>query len=278
MLDTTAARLKDLETVLRWEGIIDNARVRELLGVQPVWASRLLAQLVQITKKSAYRETSHSPLKLRPARPGQGAQKTQASADEYLKVLAASGELGLQVEDARQDLTQANPGIFVAVAQAVRTGNGLDVFYRSFTNPQGTQRVIFPHAIVRAPRRWHVRAWCESSNEFRDFNLGRIAQAALIENQSPKARAADRDWNTIVTVEVVAHPALTEQQQQMIAMEFYPRASARKLSIRRCLVGYTIQDLRIATDVNAQRPPEYQLCVVKPQKILPLFGPSGLLY
>src|SRR2546422_112722 len=50
-----ANRLPDLETILLWEGEIDNLRIRELFGVQPVWASRLLGELTKHMGRRAAR-------------------------------------------------------------------------------------------------------------------------------------------------------------------------------------------------------------------------------
>lgn len=39
---------------------------------------------------------------------------------------------------------------------------------------QSGERVIFPHALIHAGTRWHVRAWCTLRQGYRDFNLSRI--------------------------------------------------------------------------------------------------------
>lgn len=263
-------RIRDLETVLLWEGQIDNQRIREILGVQPVWASRLLAELAASMGRRAERGTSHSPLKLRKDRP----QPTNGSPDDYLRVLLGAGHPQEGLEDARMDLSVVEPRLFAAVAHAIRAQTGLEVLYRSMNRPQGTQRVIYPHALVRAPRRWHVRAWCADRQDFRDFTLGRIAQAQSTEEPAPRNRGIDRDWKTRVKIEIVAHPGLSADQRQMIGDEYYPGAQSKSLATRRCLVGYTLHDLSIAVDPRQQRPPEYQLCVLDPKKVLPLFRGS----
>jgi predicted DNA-binding transcriptional regulator YafY len=266
------ARLRDLKTVLIWEGQIDNPRVREILGVQAVWASRLIAELASECSSIAYRETSHSPLRIRPDTSLSG---QHSSANEYLRVLLASQVTQTGLEDCRKDLSVIDPTTFAMVASAIKNGTGLRVTYRSMSNPIGAPRTLYPHSIVRAPRRWHIRAWCETRKDFRDFNLGRIMNAEKVDQPAPVQRDDDKAWNTFVSFDVVPHPALSEQQRTMIADEYFPGASARKLKMRRCLIGYVIQDLNIATEITTQLPPQFQLCVANPKSILPLFPRDG---
>lgn len=134
-------------------------------------------------------------------------------------------------------------------------------------HPTGTDRLVFPHALVRVPRRWHMRAWCTERRDFRDFTLGRVANASLVESPAPARRSDDKDWNEITTVTIVAHPDLTAEQQSMIAAEYFPGASARQLSVRRCLVGYIVQDLRLATNPAKHKPPEFQLLVSNAERL-----------
>lgn len=265
-------RLSDLETVLLWEGEIDNLRIRELFGVQSVWASRLLAELTRHMGKRARRATAYAPLQLAPDVNGRGKRQ---SPDEYLRVVTGStGEIqgGALFEDARRDLSIVAPEVFSSVVKAMRTGAGLRLLYRSLNHPTGTKRVVFPHALVRVPRRWHMRAWCSERRDFRDFTLGRVASASLLEKKAPQGRSNDKDWNDIVSFSVVAHPELTPEQQSMIAAEYFPGASARNLKVRRCLAPYIIQDLRLATDAKKHTPPEYQLLVHDARKLRLLFA------
>ena len=53
----------------------------------------------------------------------------------------------------------------------------------------------------------------------------------------------------------------------MIAAEYFPGASARQLSVRRCLVGYIVQDLRLATNPAKHKPPEFQLLVSNAERL-----------
>jgi len=272
MATGTPERLSDLETVLLWEGEIDNLRIRELFGVQSVWASRLLAELTKHMGKRARRATAYAPLQLAPDANGRGKRQ---SPDEYLRVVTrttAETRSEALFEDARRDLSVVAPEVFSSVVKAMRIGVGLQLVYQSLNHPKGTERIVFPHALIRVPRRWHMRAWCSERKDFRDFTLGRVASAALTEKPAPQGRANDKDWNEVVSFNVVAHPELTPEQQAMIAAEYFPGASARNLKVRRCFAPYIIQDLRLATDPRKHAPPEYQLLVHDAHKLRLLFS------
>lgn len=274
MMDTAAAtRIEDLETVLVWEGELDNEGIREHLGVKAVWASRLLGALAKAMGRRAKRETPYAPLKFVSRA---GLQARHRSPDEYLRVLAGSKDPKRQrvVEDARLDLAAASPAVFSAVFQAISAGTGLQLVYRSMSAPAGTTRLVFPHALVRAPRRWHMRAWCTERQDFRDFTLGRVASVQSVKESAPYGRKDDGEWNAQLELELVAHPALSPEQQDMIAGENLGGAKSLRLKVRQCLAAYIIQDLRLSTDEHKQVPPEYQLLVSNTATLPQLFTRS----
>lgn len=266
------ARINDLESVLLWEGEIDNPRIRETLGVQPVWASRLLAELATRMGNLASRSTSHAPLRMRTDVDIAAVRSAPGSSpDDYLRIVSASAQTQTSVIDGRLDLSIVPSQLFATVNKAIRNGSGLKVSYRSMNNPVGMSRVIFPHVLVRTRQRWHVRAWCCERCEFRDFTLGRMGEVTPIDGDAPHGQRDDVDWSTMVPVQIAAHPALSPPQQRMIEGEYFLGKRTKTLTMRRCLVGYTIQDLNIAADVNTQQPPAYLMALLASDGVLPLF-------
>ncbi|MXP72880.1 WYL domain-containing protein [Pseudomonas aeruginosa] len=74
---------------------------------------------------------------------------------------------------------------FTACFSAVRRETGLRIVYRSMSTPTGSERIVYPHSLIRAPRRWHMRVWCEEKKSFRDFTLGRIATTEPLGTPAP---------------------------------------------------------------------------------------------
>lgn len=270
-------RLADLETILRWEGELDNARIRQFLGVKPVWASRLLAELIERLGALIKRPSKRGPIMW--ASPASRSTPRQ-SPDDYLK-LVSSAQGGTDallpcLHDARIDLTAVHPGVFSTVLKAARSSTGVKVVYRSMNHPEGVQRVVFPHAVVRAPRRWHMRAWCVERGDFRDFVLSRVQAAESVDMPLPAEAGPDRDsgWTRMVDLRIVPHPGLTEAQQNLIAAEMFPGARAKRLRVRRSLAMYVLQDLRVALDLKRDLPPEFQLALASPTDVSDLV-PEG---
>lgn len=265
------SHLSNLETVLTWEGAIDNERIRQLLDVKAVWASRLMGELTKRMGPRARRASAHAPLEFVDPR------ATRRSPDEYLKIVSSQQEphLGGVLEDARIDLSVISPQVFATLFRAVKQKTGVQVVYRSMSSPSGSERVIFPHAFVRAPRRWHVRAWCAHRKDFRDFTLGRMASAKLLNEPTANPQTSDAQWLHMLEFVIIAHPALSIPQQDMIAHEYFPGARAMRLRVRECLAAYAIQDLRLALDPVMHLPPEYQLLVSNAAKLPRLFTDKG---
>lgn len=253
-------RLRDMEVLLRWEGALDNSRLREVFGIQSVQASRLLAAFLAEFTDAVKRDTPYAPItatkSFRPRFAGN-------SFDEYLQLVQKLGvtHIDSTVEDLRLDLSPVLPALFAVITQACRKRMGLRIRYRSLVAPEGQDRLVYPHALVRAARRWHARAWCLQRQAFRDFALGRIAKATLDAGPAPDEALADKDWSELVKLVVQAHPGLSDGQARLLRDEYLGGEESRTLRVRRCMVGYTVQDLRIATEPARQKPPEYQLAL-----------------
>jgi hypothetical protein len=85
--------------------------------------------------------------------------------------------------------------------------------------------------------------------------------AKLLESPLEKQEYDDEAWMVNVRIRLVAHPDLTKDQEAVIRYEYFSNTSARVDTCRGALVNYYIQDVRAATDVTTQKPPEYQLAV-----------------
>jgi predicted DNA-binding transcriptional regulator YafY len=71
--------------------------------------------------------------------------------------------------------------------------------------------------LIRAGRRWHARAFCSTNRDFRDYALGRIENAKLLDPPSEQLDHDDKAWMTKVAVRLVAHPDLTPDYQLAVA-------------------------------------------------------------
>jgi predicted DNA-binding transcriptional regulator YafY len=207
-------------------------------------------------------------------------QEYSALLAKYLALIgipnAAPGSVhGCKVSSAFPDLSAPHPRIFAVLYDAIRTHHAVQITYRSMREPSPHKRIISPHNLIKAGRRWHVRAFCSTNQDFRDYSLGRIVDAKVLDMPSERLEKGDEAWMAKVSVRLVAHPNLTKEQEEVIRFEYFNSTAARVETCRGALVGYFIQDLRASIDIKNQRPPEYQLAVANVEEVIKWLFPMA---
>lgn len=244
-----------LATLLRWEGVVRPTRLGALLGMHRTHASRQIRKL---------RETSPRLLQYDHTEKGWIAGRwakfpENADLHAYLRILSDyENPPPPWLSDARLTFQDPEPRLFAVLRRACVESKGVDIHYASMTHPEGTRRRIYPHSLVQLGRRWHTRAWCETREEYRDFNLGRMWKPKLAPPRQ-ETLPHDTQWETRVSLEFGAHRALSAPQALLIRHEYFGGTMGRRVVVRGALVPYTLQDLRIAVDPDREKPPDYQL-------------------
>jgi len=281
--DTTQQRLSTLELLLLWEGALNRSRLANLLDLGDIRASQLILEfrtayprwLAWNSKSRSFHATHEAYVA------ANGDERTRGRAESLAKYLSLVG-LPYVASDAEgsspicvafPDLSTPAPQVFAMLSQAIRLKSAVEITYRSMGEPTAHQRTISPHHLVRAGRRWHVRAYCSKKQDFRDYALGRIANTIALTLPAEHSETDDAAWNTKVAVRLVAHPDLSREQEEVIRFEYFGNTSARVATCRGALVGYFVQDTRAATNVKQQRPPEYQLAVANIDEVSPWLFP-----
>jgi hypothetical protein len=142
------------------------------------------------------------------------------------------------------------------ILDAIRTRHCVEVRYQSLTNSRTRQ--IAPHALAFDGYRWHVRAWACDRDDFRDFVLTRIDKI----RPGPKADfdpADDLEWNTKVTLDLRAHPGLTEEQSLAIQRDYAMEGGKREIEVRLSMAYYFI--MRMNLDLTDLPPARAQICL-----------------
>lgn len=257
-------RLAILATLLKWEGELKNSRIQRLLGLTSVRASRLIAE---------YRETFPHTLKLDTQNKRWIPRKQVASHgaphfDNYLEQLKFRAEsVDNWLEDARATFLTPHPETVAVLRKACIEGLGLEINYRSMSHPDGQERKIYPHTVVRMNRRWHVRGWCGLREDYRDFNVGRIRSIKTSAEPRPSSLPDDDEWETKIDLRIGAHRHLDEGQARLVRDEYFEGAVARRLSVRAAIASYVLQDLQVATQIEIETPPRYQLELLNAEEV-----------
>lgn len=285
--ETIHKRQVILKLLLIWEGRLNRGRLMELFELGENWASVWIREfreqhpdwLSWDPKTRSFHATSAAYRAWRAADPRRH-QADSSSLSQYLALVglpyvATNGSLGRGVPLAAfPDLSTPSAQHFAILSEAIRTGRAVKLTYRSMQNPEPHPRVISPHNLIRAGRRWHVRAYCDTKQNFRDYALGRIVDAKLLKTSATRAEQDDEAWMARASVRLVAHPNLTHEQESLIRFEYFGNTSARVETCRGALVGYFIQDVRAAIDIEKQRPPDYQLAVANIEEVKQWLFPS----
>ena len=283
--DKPTPRLDTLHTLLRWEWRLNNARLRELMGISIVRASEWLKEFKDtypdLVKWDARTRSLSATKRVFSQRNGKAPPTAELneSLAKYLGLVGLSQSPNKIVTSsalwsAFPDLSAPNPAVFSALSEGIRTLRTVVITYRSMGNPAPHRRTLDPHSLVRAGRRWHVRAYSHESQGYRDYALGRIVKVDVLDQKSQFSAEQDEAWNTLVPVKLIAHPHLSPEQQDLIRFEYFNGTSGRIDTCRAALIGYFIHDIRAATDPDKQTPPDYQLAVSNIDEVGPWLFPA----
>ncbi|WP_242673548.1 WYL domain-containing protein [Aquitalea sp. USM4] len=127
-----------------------------------------------------------------------------------------------------------------AITRAIHAGKAIKADYLSLsTGP--SQRELVPLALADNGLRWHLRAYDRNKNAFQDYVLTRLCNVEMLESKSSEAEqlAADEQWQRIVDLELVPHPAI--QWQQAVAADYGMVDGRLRLKIRAALAGYALR-------------------------------------
>ncbi|MYF70269.1 MAG: WYL domain-containing protein [Proteobacteria bacterium] len=132
---------------------------------------------------------------------------------------------------------------------AIRDCDELMVSYQSMRRATPSTRWITPHALAFDGHRWHVRAWCQETREFRDFVISRIQQIET-SRKATKSAEADSWWNTYIDVLIKPREGLTVAQRRAIETDFDMIRGRLKLTCRKALAFYVLRQMQV------DRPPD----------------------
>jgi len=250
-------RLQAIALLLRWEGEVSNARLRELFGIHFTHASRLIAAFRAANPYAV--EDDRSRKRFLAKALADDANTNGGSLRHYLELLQRTGGTPPGLHLLRADPADVAPSVFAPVQQAIRAGHGVDIEYRSMRHPEPHVRRLFPHACVHTQGRWHIRAYCMMTASFRDFVLGRITWVRPVDGTSPVTPDDDAAWHTPVEFIVEPHAGLPVAQADVVRFERFRQASAMVRGTRAALLPYVLHELRVAVDIQRQRPPDYLL-------------------
>ncbi|MCA3451753.1 MAG: WYL domain-containing protein [Rhodobacter sp.] len=160
-----------------------------------------------------------------------------------------------------------DPATLRSVVDAIRRSEAIEVLYQSLSNPEPRWRWIAPHAIAFDGFRWHARAFCFGDEVFKGFLLSWILDIRG-SRESGILADEDHDWNGIMTLEIGPHPALSEAQARVIALDYGMNGGKAEVRVRRALLYYPLRRLGLDTDPAARKPQDQQIVLLNSDAVL----------
>ena len=172
-------RLSYIDFCANYLGIVGRVDLVSRFGISDASASKDLAEYIkQVPKNLRYDFQTKSHRVTRQFKP-----LFQFPISQILKALSTgSGDtldqtLNPIISSATAiELNQPESNILSQVSRAIHLKRYTTITYHSLSSGE-TQRKIAPFAIINSGLRWHVRAYDQKSEEFRDFVFTRILSA-----------------------------------------------------------------------------------------------------
>lgn len=253
-----------IELISYWEGRLTTGHLRQFFGISRQQASKDIKQ---------YQQEHTGNLEYCPSRKGylptEYFNPAHISADVagYLNWMTGQSahvmpaDPGYRLEHAILALParQVEPGVIQQLVRALRNHERLDVDYGAVSNADRDGRIIVPVRFVNTGSRWHLRAWCEKANDYRDFVLSRFHGTPVPEGKLLAPLPPDTRWNTHITLIIKPDPRLSPEQQQALIHDYAMENGQLKINVRAALAGYLLREMQINTKWLDGNPAAQQL-------------------
>ena len=157
------------------------------------------------------------------------------------------------------------------ITRAIHRRSKLRIQYRSLSDQDSLkERIVEPHTLVDTGLRWHMRAYQETSYDFRDFVLSRISEAECLNAPAESNMQYDDDWVEYVTLRLTPHAGLDVAQRSSLLLDYGASDGMIEMNVRRALLGYLLQRLNIdTTPDHSLNPNANQLMLLNREEIEP---------
>jgi hypothetical protein len=270
-------RLEFIEFRLFWEGHVNRSDIMEQFGLSVNQSSSDLNRYIGLAPDNmVYDKSARTYV----CRPDFMPVFEKLDAGRYLAQLRSVADGIMDSDDtwiaelpsydaAPTPVRGVNPETLRSMVGAIRRNEAIEVNYQSLSRPEPRWRWIAPHAIGFDGFRWHIRAFCQTDEVFKDFLLSRILETRGV-SASQVTDVADADWQEHITLELAPHPELSESQKKVIELDYGMRGGKAKIKVRRALLYYALKRLGLDTDPAARQPQDQQIVLLNRHNI---FGP-----
>jgi predicted DNA-binding transcriptional regulator YafY len=264
--DSTDIRYRIIELLGYWAGLVNTTQLMQHFSI-----SRTQAQKYLTSYQTDYPNNLIYDNHLKGFKPSEYFTSHCISNDvnEYLDWLNNSGEASVSKHETRftnallsLPVRQVLPLVMRGLISAIKHQKRLEVDYVSLANPSGEGRIIQPHTFVKTGLRWHLRAYDEKHQQFRDFVLSRFrGQPEILDNATHKA-AQDIAWNSTIEMIFSADSRLSPDKKIVIEQDYQMQDGKLVTKTRAALAQYLLQDMQVNIKFHDAIPEAQQLILV----------------
>ena len=275
-------RLQFIDFRLQWDGRLNRSDLTSFFKISVPQASADIGLYKEIAPGNLdYDASSRTYL----AAPGFAPCYPTSGTDQYMVQLLA---LERQTLAPAQSFIEMRPPVATVelparridqqalkiLLRAIAERGSVQASYQSITRQEAVQREISPHALGYDGVRWHVRAYCHLRKNFRDFVLGRLLQVQAGGASAIKAQD-DLEWSTLVELELVPHPDLSEAQRHGVEMDYAMQGGRVTIKCRQAMLFYTLRSLNFELSGMPRKGSVLQLCIANLHDIRHLLPRMG---
>ncbi len=262
-----ALRHRFIELIAYWEGRINTSDLVNQFGLSRQQCSADINSYLQLAPDNLQYHPS-----LKAHLPAEDFKRHFISGDvvEYLNWRRTGQVLPhASQEDIALSLPtrQVSPHIMRGLVAAISQQRRIEVDYVSLNDPNREGRVIAPHSFVNTGLRWHLRAWCEKSQEYRDFVLSRFQGTPELLEKTSHTIAQDTAWNTQVMIVLQPDPRLSPAKRAVIENDYQMQNGQLTISTKGCFVNYLLREMQVHTKMLDGTPEAQQLVLVNKSDI-----------
>ncbi len=237
-------RFQFLELLVIWEGSIAAAAIAQHFEISQQLAGHVISKYKNLYP---HHLTFNGAKAYYVASDGFVMQHCLGSLDEYI---ALSNDSNPQIEMLVTPIRKLDPKLVRPILKSIRDKHRLSIQYASVSNPDYVSRTIQPHNLVFDGLRWHVRAYCEKNQAYRDFVLSRFnGDSALISGEAQYSAEQDPLWNEMLDLEITPDARLDDNRKRIIAMDYDMQITGegyiKVIKVRAALLMYLMQRLRL---------------------------------
>jgi predicted DNA-binding transcriptional regulator YafY len=244
-----AKRYRLIELLSYWQGHVNSTQLSQHFAVSTTQGKKYFAGY-----QLAYPKNLRYDNRLKGYVPQPDFAPTYITGDasEYLQWLDHPSETVTAKKVASLTNTSLNlpqrhvlPDVMRGLVAAIKSKRRLEVNYISLSNPNGQGRIIQPHVFVRTGLRWHLRAFDEKHQQFRDFVLSRFqGQPELLDGATHSANE-DQAWQTHIELELTPDSRFSAKQKTVIEQDYNMQNGTLILKTRAALAQYLLQEMQV---------------------------------